>query len=417
MLRILAENSQKIFNIINMLMRPEDDQDAGEHFHELRHGFATAMHLALNLPDDAPTPFPKLNDTSVWLSLRTQLRERLFRHKHPERKSAFLLARLLGHSSPSTAQENYAHINDYLLRIWLAESDLMRPDSRLVVENSGMSKWITDGCISEGGLDAIPVRLWHDRNKDKLKRSPGLVSTTGRESSERQTSNWVGTAWDYLARTAKGDANTAHLLARLGIGQMEAAEMRARAEYLANQLLYPKEFRHEMLIETAGPGYPATAVRLNCPRRPRGETNQIPDVLPETLNRMHVGRRSRRLVQAALQTYVEKGNRENFVQFADIDYSENARRLVYFLTEMGVPRNSLECFSGDRSGNSAHGKAWSKRLGLKVKPRPSGGDFGNHISISRAAFRFLLVMGYIVFGPKLQVEIEMTSALSTRNVS
>jgi hypothetical protein len=58
--------SEKIFNTINMLMRPEGDREAGEHFHELRHGFSSALHLALNLPDTAATPFPKLNDTSSW---------------------------------------------------------------------------------------------------------------------------------------------------------------------------------------------------------------------------------------------------------------------------------------------------------------------------------------------------------------
>ena|ERR1039458_9057781 len=137
------------------------------------------------------------------------------------------------------------------------------------------------------------------------------------------------------------------------------------------------------------------------------------------------------MVQAALQTYVEKVNRENFVQFANIEYAESAARFVYFLTKIGVPRSSIECFSGDRSENSAHRNAWSKQLRLKVKPRPSGGDFGpitsisirptvklgDHITISRAAFRFLLVMGYIVFGPKLQVQIGATAVPNSRGSS
>lgn len=419
--------SEKIFGTINMLMRPEGDQDAGEHFHELRHGFSSAMHLALNLPEGAPSPFPKLKDTSLWLSKRTQLREGLFRHKHPERKSAFLLARLLGHSSPSTGQEIYTHINDYLLRIWLAESDLMRPDSEMVVENSGVSEWTAGGWVKEGGPEAISVGLWRDRLRQEGKRSTSPISDDAHLPSKPQTSRWVETVWEYLARTAKGNVDTAHLLDRLGIGQLEASEMLARAEYLANQHLYPKEFRHEMLAAEVAVGDPASVLRLNCPRRPTGETNQIPDALLENLIRMHGGKRSRSLVQTALQTYVEKVNRENFAQFANSDYAGEARRLVYFLVEMGVPKSSIECFSGDRSEKSGHRKAWSKRLGLDVNPRPKGGDFGpasavsirptvkfdDHISVSRAAFRFLLVIGYILFGPKLQVRIEPTSALDT----
>lgn len=419
--------SEKIFNTINLLMRPEGDHEAGEHFHELRHGFSSAMHLALNLPDSAPTPFPKLNDTSSWLSKRTQLREKLFRHKHPERKSAFLLARLLGHSSPSTGQEIYTHLNDYLLRIWLTESELMRPESDLVAENSGLSDWIVKGCVSDGGPEAISVKLWRDIHGTKLARSTGPLRTNVHSLSEQQTTNWVGTAWDYLGQTAEEDTDTGHLLARLGISQSEADEMRARARYLANQHLYPGEFRHEMVTEAPDPNDPATRVRLVCPCRPSGETKQIPDVLPKILNQMYVDKRSRPMVQAALQTYVEKVNRENFVQFANIEHAESAQRLVYFLTKIGVPRGSLECFSGDRSEVSTHRNAWGKRLRLPVEPRPSGGDFGpitaisirptvkfnDQVSISRAAFRFLLVMGYIVFGPKLQVQ---TGAAATPNL-
>lgn len=422
--------SEKIFNTINMLMRLEGDHEAGEHFHELRHGFSSALHLALNLPATAAMPFPKLNDTSSWLSNRNQLRKRLFRHKHPERKSAFLLARLLGHASPSTAQEIYTHFNDYLLRIWLAESDLMRPDPNLVVENSGLSDWIAKGCVSQGGPEAISVTLWRDKHEMKLVGSTCPIPTEAHSLSAQQTTNWIETAWDYLDRTAEGDTDTEHLLARLGIGQSEADEMLARAQYLANQHLYPREFRHEMVTETPDPGDPATRVRLVCPCRPSGETKQIPEALPEILNRVYVDKRSRPMVQAALQIYVEKVNRENFVQFANIDYAESAARFVYFLTKIGVPRSSIGCFSGDRSENSAHRNAWSKQLRFEVKPRPSGGDFGpitaisirptvqlgDHITISRAAFRFLLVMGYIVFGPKLQVGIEVTSARSTRSV-
>jgi len=140
---------------------------------------------------------------------------------------------------------------------------------------------------------------------------------------------------------------------------------------------------------------------------------------------MHMDKRSQALLQTALQTYLENVNRENFVQFANIEYAESARRLLYFLTEMGVPRGSIQCFSGDRSQESDHRKGWSKRLGLGVRPRPSAGDFGpatavsirprvefgDQISISRAAFRFLLVTAYLFFGPILHVGIEGVSAL------
>ena len=116
--RDLNPVSEKIFNRINQFMRSADTPDSGEeHFHQLRHGFGTWMFLALLFADQERMPvlFPQLKETNEWLSKCAKLKTGLFRHAYSTRKCAFLLARLLGHSSPGTTLENYVHVADYLV--------------------------------------------------------------------------------------------------------------------------------------------------------------------------------------------------------------------------------------------------------------------------------------------------------------
>ena len=116
--RDLNPVSEKIFNRINQFMRSADTPDSGkEHSHQLRHGFGTCMFLALLFADQERMPvlFPQLKETNEWLSKCAKLKTGLFRHAYSTRKCAFLLARLLGHSSPGTTLENYVHVADYLV--------------------------------------------------------------------------------------------------------------------------------------------------------------------------------------------------------------------------------------------------------------------------------------------------------------
>jgi len=122
--------SEKVFQRIHSFMRSEKDSSTDkEHFHELRHGFATWMFLALMLSDlpEAPVLFPNLPKTTAWLSKCKELRTALFRHKYSLRKYAFMLARLLGHASPGTSLENYVHCADLLLAVFLDQAEMMRP--------------------------------------------------------------------------------------------------------------------------------------------------------------------------------------------------------------------------------------------------------------------------------------------------
>ena len=184
---------------------------------------------------------------------------------------------------------------------------------------------------------------------------------------------------------------------------------------MAGLKLYPKEYRHDMTHPRPAPDSSEVNSEPNCPRRPRGETNQIPAVLQEKLRRMFSHKHERGVMQATLKTYVDRVGRESFVHFPNFACAEEARQFVYFPSRLGVNRRRLECVSGNNAEGSTDQERWKAELNVQVQPRPKGGDFGpkssisirptqqirDEIVVSRSAFRFLLVMAYIVFGQEL----------------
>lgn len=407
--------NEKIFNQINRLMRPEGEPDHGmEHFHELRKGFGSWLFTAMVLAD-APPPipvlFPKLTETSVWLSDAARLKARIFRHTHPSRKSAFMLSRLLGHSSPNTSLENYVFVADYLLSTCLNSSEVMRPTQRLVKNACGLDPDTSQKIVEKAASDAIAVRLW--RNKT----NPGFLEPlrqreANQPASALTTPNWVDRTSKFLNGIAAGKEDEKSLAQRLGLDEMTAEGILERAKYLAELLLYPKEYRHRMGQPTQDAAQPRNEKRRYCPVRPSASHDKIPEQLSVAFVKMARNGVGLKVMQSALSMYVSRVNRENYVRFEDPSQVGDVRRFLHFLQRLDIPRRSLSFVSGDPEPDSDLTGAWKKELRVPVEPRPKGGDFdlksaiyirpneklNAKVSIGRAGFRFLLVIAFIAFG-------------------
>lgn len=407
--------SDKIFNQINALMRSGDGSDTGEeHFHELRHGFATWTSLALMLSDlkEVPVLFPELPETTTWLSKCQELKNALFRHSHPTRKYAFMLARFLGHASPGTTLENYVHCVDFLLSLFLSESEMMRPDSTLVGRFCGQSDNTWRSWVQNGELNAIPVRLWERRIRALGIRAEKRDSASKATRAMPEALHWAKYLWEYVYRSETEQEDPEELRRRFHLGEDAAVSVRARAKYVAGLLLYPNKFRHEMELRTPVPGKPDEQIRLNCPRRPRGWRDLVSDSLVNALSKMNDKDHLRTLMQGALKSYVCNVDREHFVRFQDLLHAREARQFIHFMRQLGISGKTLRLISGDTSEDSDHRKKWKRVLKMQVETRPPGGDYGPKSAISiragdqfvadtrisHSAFRFLLVLAFIAFG-------------------
>jgi hypothetical protein len=164
---------------------------------------------------------------------------------------------------------------------------------------------------------------------------------------------------------------------------------------------------------------PGFEVETYCPFLPPGSIRQIPGKLIETLFDLNQDKQSKPVFQRAMAAYIYRVDRANFVRFRDHLEKEIAVEFVDCMSRLGIFRGSLECVSGDPDKKSEDRKQWKGVLHIRIKPRPSGGDFGSKSSLSvrpapqlnpntnvkRSAFRFLLVMAYIAFGEILDPQM------------
>jgi hypothetical protein len=336
----------------------------------------------------------------------------IFLHPYPSRKYGFMLARLLGHGSPSTALENYVFVTDSLISAFLSASELMRPEPRLVTRFCTLPESTWRDLTSKTGLSGIPVRLWRDGFPGLLAQFGKRKSDSGRFASAKTAENWVEQTWEFLHHSITEDVDPESLMKRHGFDEATADGIRLRVNYLAGLFLYPNERRHPMQVQQPGSTNPERKNQTNCPRHPRDSSDKIPAELATVLYEMRRNEHRRKLMQSALAIYVHNVDRENFVRFANLDKADDVRRFVHFMKNLGVPRINLRFVSGDPAPDSDSANAWRKYLRVVVEPRPSGGDFGSKtaisirpnrilnpkITIGFPGFRFFLVMAYIAFG-------------------
>ena len=113
------------------------------HFHQLRHSCATWVFLRLMLSDlpTIPVLFPHLTATTAWLKKSRRFRILLYGRGTPTRQHALAVASLLGHSGYRVTLENYVHCMDWLLPLFLEQSDFLGiPTTRRIVAASGFDK-------------------------------------------------------------------------------------------------------------------------------------------------------------------------------------------------------------------------------------------------------------------------------------
>ena len=87
--------------------------------HQLRHSFGTWMYLAMRAPDypEVLQLFDHLPQTQSFLKRGSRLRQLLLNHPGPtSRVYGYVVARLLGHSSPQISHSSYIHSTEFIHR-------------------------------------------------------------------------------------------------------------------------------------------------------------------------------------------------------------------------------------------------------------------------------------------------------------
>lgn len=87
--------------------------------HQLRHSFGTWMYLAMRAPDypEVLPLFDHLRQTQTFLKRGSRLRQLLLNHPGPtSRAYGYVVARLLGHSSPQVSHNCYIHSTEFIHR-------------------------------------------------------------------------------------------------------------------------------------------------------------------------------------------------------------------------------------------------------------------------------------------------------------
>ncbi|MEI8168622.1 MAG: site-specific integrase [Rhodoferax sp.] len=136
--------------------------------HQLRHSFATWMYLALRAPDyqEVLTLFEHLPETSVFLKRGKRLRSLLINRPGPtSRAYGYVVARLLGHSSPLVSLTSYIHSTEFIHRaLAIRTANQLSPDSLRGVANL-KSAW--GNRLLETGIEHLlnHVRAQHARKK------------------------------------------------------------------------------------------------------------------------------------------------------------------------------------------------------------------------------------------------------------
>ena len=192
--------------------------------------------------------------------------------------------------------------------------------------------------------------------------------------------------WNFLWRHATGPAGNA---------DPTIQPVLDRAQEVAGMKFRGGAYRHPMQVKNRN-----SAKRLACPARPR----RLDEIRRSSVWEQ-ICRGEPDVVRNGLRIYVERADEDGWVNFSTESDTEEAKRYVRFLYELGFNRDSQFIA---RSGNA---ELWKARLGyqgsklhwnyvrvrskmaLPIRPRLEGAEDPTH-----AGFRFALVMAYIRFG-------------------
>jgi len=245
-------------------------------FHHLRHSCASWNTLRLMIADHGVPNhfFEELPETYKWLKESETFRDALYRQSHPTRKHLYVIASMLGHSSPSMTLEHYIHWCDVISHDVMLTS--VKPiESPLWVKITGMPQATVYRQLKHDGeqslLKSIRKKSSHKTTvipKDKRKKK--LLNQQGKSIKEPAFSLKVEVIWKLINLYSTRSLPMETLAERYGFSLIETKNMMAEATKIAGIKSRDRHasYRHRMLTSESNE-------RLICPRKPRFDTSKL----------------------------------------------------------------------------------------------------------------------------------------------
>ena len=207
--------------------------DTRLHLHHCRHAFGTWLYLKLRAPDypEVAASFAHLPMTCHELMNGRRLRIALLGiHEAPSRSYAFVVARLLGHSSPAVSMSHYLHANDLILYAITCRS-ARQLSKRELAAVAGIGEDQGYKLLSSGVESLLEwTREYHAENFDILPPvAPECAPVRGRPKKPigTESEEWLASdrVWPILHLAANAQKTTAEIAQELGFeeGQVTLA--------------------------------------------------------------------------------------------------------------------------------------------------------------------------------------------------
>jgi len=239
-------------------------------FHHLRHSCASWSLLRLMIADYGMPKgiFDHMPDTYQWLSHSSgSFKQALYRHSLPTRKHVYVVASMLGHSSPGITLEHYIHWCDVMLYHTLI-SAVAPVDKSLWVKVTAIPQATVYRRLDYGGEQALLDRL----RKTSTGRITSILNNPSRVTSTIETGRQnhfplfarYEIIWKLLYLHSARNMPVEDLAERYGFTFLEASTMIAEATRISKIKGKGRHAsnRHRMMTLTSGQ-------RLICPEKPR----------------------------------------------------------------------------------------------------------------------------------------------------
>lgn len=253
----IISEARIIKRIVEVLRTVTDDPDI--HIHHLRHSFATWSVLSLvgDVVEEDFKSWSYLPETQQWLHSFPTVIKQYFRREAPQSGLVYLVATLMGHSTPAITMEHYIHCMDYLLGSAL-KTGFEIESSDIGATGVGLPKrtyqrWSVKGWT--GLLEVLAKRFparWTDGERKRIKTINNKSKTVG-SIYDRYYKIWQALKW----LDNHGDLDPLGTLAREVDGDEIAQLLKRAVELEANGLLskgYPS-FPHGKKREATTQAY------------------------------------------------------------------------------------------------------------------------------------------------------------------
>jgi integrase len=414
----LEVSSRRLLPIIHKAMRAVTN-DPSLRFHHLRHSFATwtLMRLMIGESGDIPKHFRHLRKTQSWLEesrdFCTQMYDVL---PATTRMHAYLMAQMMGHSHPTVTLQYYVHGMDWLLDTCLRSTPDFQPSTRTVALASGLPVR-TAYNLAQQGAAAIPVRIL-------TRKWPEMATAT--PVAAQQILFWPWRAWDLLYRHLSRKDGLPRIAGDYGFSLDQAIGFLQRAKYLrqmhARVRRKPgsKGWQHGMMRRASKPES-KRKTRTACPIRPHLETDtNVVTTFASALTRLLDGQPD---LIPVLRYYVDNiWKKQNQLFFRNPNQPGDAIAYRKLLEGMGIKRSQHRFFVFHKLQHCEQLEQWKVALGLPknvsirrlTPPNADSHSYDSWIGIEPClssstpargnnstgtyGFRFLMLMGHIVYG-------------------